>query len=193
MLMDRKAQARVPRRWPSLGWLVALLSAGIGCGGDAAPAAAGGSSGGASNRADALAVCEAHVGFVERCESDPDFGYDREWGENECPLDPWRYVEPVFIKAYAACLKTLACSEYDDQCAAEGAEALGVDAVQLVRDPLFQQCQGVAARCDQDPDAERQVGDLCERVTLFTRAGRSWLEDCLEKPCDGIFACTDAP
>jgi hypothetical protein len=146
----------------------------------------------AANAERDLSVCQADLRWFDRCEGDPEFGYDRGWGEDECPLLPWQLVEPAFIRADAACFSDLACDQFDDACADAGYRALHLEPAEIAKDALSKRCGERAQVCDK-PDDEKQVKDVCEWLPILTSAGRMIFSACLEESCERIYACAYGP
>jgi hypothetical protein len=148
--------------------------------GDAAlPGAAG---------AQRLDVCDAHLSWVERCQGEPDFSYDTEWGLTGCPMLPWRYIEAAYIDSTAECFETLRCTETDDTCTEVGFRALDFeDETDVADDALLQRCLDLRDSCDE------LNGDACTTLIAFTDAGRNAAVHCLDLACDRIEACLHDP
>jgi len=186
---------RTTLRGLSLG--ASLLLALAGCDEDAAPTKADDEMRPASRKdagvTEPLAVCDAHLAWVERCQGNPDFGYTKEWAELECPTFPWQHVELSFIKANAACLAKLPCSDYDDVCTGAGYATLEIERFELATDPLFKRCSDVAAVCDEDDGDEHEIQDLCDVLPILTFFGRKAFEDCFNEACARIGECTRTP
>jgi hypothetical protein len=164
-------------------WLCVLLGGCSEDGDDGAAAGDGGAGGGQQ-----LTPCAAHVAWVERCQGEADFSYTTEWGENECPLLPWRHFEPAFIEADVACLETLACSELDDACTEAGFEALGFqDETDIPDDPIYQICYERADACPE------LIEDACGSLIAFTAEGRDAVRDCFGLACEEIRDCMRNP
>jgi hypothetical protein len=135
-----------------------------------------------------LDVCDAHLSWVERCQGEPDFRYDADWGEAECPMLPWRHIQSAYIDRAAECFETLACTESDDVCTEVGFMALGFDdESDVADDALLQRCLELSDSCDE------LNGDACTTLIAFTSAGRNAVAHCLDLACDSIEACLHDP
>jgi len=152
------------------------------CGGSSSDANDSGATGGpnvAAAQADVAALCNVTCENESSCDSpDPADAPCLPECLGESP-DPTLLRRDV-LRGLLDCHSQLACDQSDDGCLLPVIQVLEID---FANSPLLNRCVEIQDECGGFSE------DLCSYAVIFTDAGKTRLEDCLNETCEFVAEC----